>query len=525
MNFKNTKSKFGSSSLSKIAILIVILTLSSIGIIRHINSSKPTQSLSDPLLENSILKEAIIADLGSVKSDFELTSDYLSKITNLNLNLALYDISNFDGLNELSELKILDLILKEDIDFSNINLPKLNFLTINMTSAPRTNLIFPNTENIYQLNLKADTFIDSKFMHSLNNYNNLKILDISNPYSKNKSNMCCYEDCSFISKYPNIEQLFISYANVKSLNGLEHLKNLETLYINTCHLDDVSALLKIDTINKITLSDVSISNDNRKQLKNHFGKKIELLNSGRDIDFIENEIYLYTEVNKIISDPKISKAVAKQIVVPSYRDFEPKDLDHVIILELDVSESDNINFTELEKLKGLDSLSIRSKKDLDLSNITLNNLTKLSLHDCSSNGLKLIPPKSPNLTDFRFIFSGLADDCIKNISHYDKLKTLDITAYQHDIIHYENLSFLTNCPDLEKLFIRNINIDSFDGIERLKNLNRIDVEYSTIDDISALLKLETIDDIDFYETSISDENIQKLKKHFGDKIYIKIKDK
>lgn len=240
-------------------------------------------------------------------------------------------------------------------------------------------------------------------------------------------------------------------------------------------------------------------------------------------NYADDENLLLSEVRKIIHDPTISRAAADRIVVPLDRNFEPKDLDHVAQLELHIYSSSNVNFDELEKLNGLYALKLSSKKNVDLSNLTLNNLADLNLHGYSSNTVDWKLPNAPNLKRLHISSAFLSNPSfIENLSTYHNLEELSLASYNRNSVNYKDLSFLTKFPSLNYLFILGINVESFDGIENLQNLSSIDFWDGKITNISALLKSKSLNDVDFLHPKTSDENIQTLKNHFGDKISIEI---
>ncbi|MCT4660580.1 MAG: hypothetical protein N4A40_01870 [Tissierellales bacterium] len=256
----------------------------------------------------------------------------------------------------------------------------------------------------------------------------------------------------------------------------------------------------------------------------HFIISSSTANMSKNIEtYADDENLLLSEVRKIIHDPTISRAVTDRIVVPLDRSFEPKDLDHVLELDLYISESDDVNFEDLLKLKGLYALSISSEKNIDLSDLVLNNLTNLDLHEYSSNKADWKLPNAPNLKSLH-IFSDFLSipSFIETMSNFSTLEELSLSPNNRNSVNYEDLSFLTQFSSLKSLYLFDINVESFDGIEDLKSLNSITFWNGKISNISAFLKSESLNDIYLLHPGTSDENIQTLRNHFGDKISIEI---
>lgn len=212
----------------------------------------------------------------NISSSQDFDESDLKKLTNLNLRIHSSDNINFESLNKFTELEVLSIISDRDIDLSDINSPKLKYLSIINFSDNLIDWVLPKSQSLEDLYLSSYQKIDLEFIKSLNSYENLKILTINHLSSFYKSLSYHYDDCSFLSKYPCIEDLSFICSNFKSLDGIENMKNLNNISFTLVQIDDISALLKLNNIDTISMINVSISDENIQTLKNHFGDKISI---------------------------------------------------------------------------------------------------------------------------------------------------------------------------------------------------------------------------------------------------------
>ncbi|MCT4660579.1 MAG: hypothetical protein N4A40_01865 [Tissierellales bacterium] len=270
----DSNSKFNSMSLPKLSAIIIIFSIAIIGLTFYINSQK----LNDPLLGDRALRAAIMDEFYPEDKEYLTLNDSLLEVfTSLELDLSKFDITSFEGLNKMSSLDYLDIKTNRDLDLSNVDLPNLSKLRLSINSNEVANITLPDSNILERLIVSSDRlFIDPSFIDSLNNYDQLKILEIKNPYFKRRDDESIYENCSFLAKYPSIKDLDLKYSDIKSLDGIENLNKLAYIRFHDCSIEDASALLKLDNIISLDMTDVSISEEQIKQLEEHFGQRLDI---------------------------------------------------------------------------------------------------------------------------------------------------------------------------------------------------------------------------------------------------------
>jgi hypothetical protein len=261
-------------SLPKLSAIIIVFSIAIIGLTFYINSQK----LNDPLLGDRALRAAIMDEFYPEDKEYLTLNDSLLEVfTSLELDLSKFDITSFEGLNKMSSLDYLDIKTNRDLDLSNVDLPNLSKLRLSINSNEVANITLPDSNILERLIVSSDRlFIDPSFIDSLNNYDQLKILEIKNPYFKRRDDESIYENCSFLAKYPSIKDLDLKYSDIKSLDGIENLNKLAYIRFHDCSIEDASALLKLDNIISLDMTDVSISEEQIKQLEEHFGQRLDI---------------------------------------------------------------------------------------------------------------------------------------------------------------------------------------------------------------------------------------------------------
>lgn len=274
MYSNDSNSKFNSMSLPKLSAIIIVFSIAIIGLTFYINSQK----LNDPLLGDRALRAAIMDEFYPEDKEYLTLNDSLLEVfTSLELDLSKFDITSFEGLNKMSSLDYLDIKTNRDLDLSNVDLPNLSKLRLSINSNEVANITLPDSNILERLIVSSDRlFIDPSFIDSLNNYDQLKILEIKNPYFKRRDDESIYENCSFLAKYPSIKDLDLKYSDIKSLDGIENLNKLAYIRFHDCSIEDASALLKLDNIISLDMTDVSISEEQIKQLEEHFGQRLDI---------------------------------------------------------------------------------------------------------------------------------------------------------------------------------------------------------------------------------------------------------
>lgn len=136
------------------------------------------------------------------------------------------------------------------------------------------------------------------------------------------------------------------------------------------------------------------------------------------------------------------------------------------------------------------------QKIKELSIMTTSTLTDIS--SLKHLKLEVLSIFAPNLTDI----SPIAEHPIKNLmigceklsdlsplKKLTKLKSLSLTGT------FSNVDFLTELPQLERLFIRSNNVEDFSALKHLKNLKRLLIRNHNLTDFTFLQHLGNINSV------------------------------
>jgi hypothetical protein len=169
-------------------------------------------------------------------------------LNNLDKNLTELNLANqnLEGTLTIQDFPNLESIkCGSNKDLKNIeliNLPKLNYFHAN--GCQITDISVNNCPNITQFNAANNLLTDTEFLTNLNPKKLTHLSIHSNNFSE--------QDLSFLTKFTNLEQLFIDNHEQKKLENdiynrftgsLQPLQNLEKLkYLNIANTDIDSGL-------------------------------------------------------------------------------------------------------------------------------------------------------------------------------------------------------------------------------------------------------------------------------------------
>lgn len=273
MKLRDIDSKLHSLSLPKLAALVLAFLIILFGIFIHIQSIK----LSDPIFGDRAIRKACVE---SSRFNRVIDEDSADTISILDLDWSVYDIENLDGLNKLTHLKKLYIspFDQKEIDLSNVRLPELESLKIIMHLAkdfPEIKL--PDAENLESLSIICyKTFPSSDFIDSFSKYDKIKSLSVDNFYRMNKNGDNVYQDLTFLSNYPHLEDIFFTNATIESLEGIQNLKSLKKIDFYGSNILDLEQLLYLENLESIDMTRVSIPQAQVSKLKVFFDKRLTL---------------------------------------------------------------------------------------------------------------------------------------------------------------------------------------------------------------------------------------------------------
>ncbi|EQB4339636.1 leucine-rich repeat domain-containing protein [Clostridium botulinum] len=289
-----------------------------------------------------------------------------------------------------------------------------------------------------------------------------------------------------------IKELNVHNKNIKSLKGIEYLKNITKLDISDNNIKDISYLKELDSL----------------ELLNLYNNNIE------DISPINNM--------KKLKDINLSKNNVKDI---SYL----KDLN---LHHLDLRDNKIENIEVLRNKISLQHLYLANNSIKDFSPISnLKNLQILYLSHNYSSNYDYAKDYYNNLKDRDFklnvpiefkdkVFEELVRKEINKLSGYiyptdlENIKELDF----HNA-HIEKLNGIENMTALEKLNLSGTDIKDISLLKCLINLKEVNISNTSISDITALKNSIYIRYLNLNETNVT--TLQVIEKfQYIERLYV-----
>ncbi|CAL6025782.1 leucine-rich_repeat domain-containing protein [Hexamita inflata] len=284
------------------------------------------KSLRQLLIHNSLLKrvdELPLADLEVLQLIKPVSCRFYCYIDNSKLNI--------EGIQKCQKLKFLSLQNQKDIDI--INIKNLVTLTkLDLENCFVTDLdVLASLVNLEELILSGNRGID---LSALKYFQKLEVLIL--------------EKCGMKNGYPRIKSK--RYSKI-DLSNIQSLKQLHSLNLNGCCLQNINVLQSNDTLKQLVLS----------------------CNSGIDISSLQ---FMNSLDRLELQGCRITSIRALKSLIQ--------------LKELDISSNNFIDITAIQYLKQLKYLNIR---DCEIRDITvLSALTHLNYLDMSWNSVVYLSP-------------------------------------------------------------------------------------------------------------------------------------
>ena len=284
----------------------------------------------------------------------------------------------------------------------------------------------------------------------------------------------------------DIEVLSTTDGNIQSLDGIEHLISLESLYIGTT---DIALMDERPTENENTISDLEPLTE-LTELRNLRISNSPELNDISPLKELENleRLFLYHNPN-INEFETIAELIELQLLNLGNTGLSDGDLNYISSLEkLDSLWVWNNNITDINFLENLAELV-----ELNLAHNEIDDYSPLSNLD----SLEYL-----NLGNTRVSDDDL-DEYIANMTYLEQLFIWD-----NDL---EDISSLENLTKLE-LFSFHINkIEKIDVVSEMENLDVLNMPENEIQDISPVEELDELTSLAFYDNQVDD--ISPLKEN------------
>jgi len=400
-----------------------------------------------------------------------LDQNYLTKeikrldLSNQNLegDLIIQDFLNLESIKCGSNQDLTSLKL--------INLPELNYLHTN--GCQITNLTINSCPEISELNIANNLLTSTDFITNLEHPEKLTHLSIhSNNFAK--------QDLSFLSKFTNLEKLFVDNHSQEKLNNqvynrftgsLQPLHNLTNLkWINIANTDLDSGLEYLPTnLRKICLiNSWDRTNANYLKIRGEMERSVrfpgvtEKLQQAEDNEpvFVKNwyRTAPLWQMKKLLGEEGFKKWMARQNAQEWLNHSEniPSHTNLKYYKELTISNKNITGQLSLTDFTGLEKL-----------NCSYNQLTNLDLSECK------------NLTDLNCSNNEFTStDFLKQLPNKDKLEKLNLSNNKF----IGNLNFLTPFTKLKELNLSNCALaGSLAPLEKTKELRTIILTNTDID--------------------------------------------
>ncbi|MGO5074155.1 leucine-rich repeat domain-containing protein [Clostridium sporogenes] len=308
----------------------------------------------------------------------------------------------------------------------------------------------------------------------------------ANPKDRPKGSLT-YMDVS------GIKELNLHNKNIKSLKGIEYLKNISNLDISDNHITDISYLRGLDSLEKLNL----YNNDIKDISAVSNLPKLKYLNMAKneavDISYLKNLNYLE---HLDLRDNKIENIAS----------LEGK----ISLIHLFMSNNNIGDFSPISKLKYLKSLYLvgNHSSNYDYAKDYYNNL--------KDKDFKLNIP----IAFKDKVFEELIRKEINKPSGYvypsdlENIKELDL----HNT-HVEKLNAIENMISLEKLNLSGTDIQDISLLNELTNLKEVNISDTNINDIRALENAPYIKYLNINKTGVANLEYIKNMKHI-EKLYV-----
>ena len=285
------------------------------------------------------------------------------------------------------------------------------------------------------------------------------------------------ESLNGIQHLQNLQQLYLAHNQVSDISALQTLTNLQILYFNYNQVSDISALQNLTNLTSLVFGDNQVS----------------------DISALQNLTNLWwlkfwqNQVSDISALQNLTK-----------------------LQSLDFRYNQVSDISVLQNLTNLQGLSFDNNQVSDIS--ALENLTNLLALDFEGNQVSDISvlENLPNLHNLYFAHNQVSD-----ISVLQNLTNLQGLSFDNNQV--SDISALSNLTNLDRLWYGNNQVSDISVLQNLTNLQELLFYNNQVSDISALENLTNLHDLDFKGNQVSDISALVENEGFGpgDKIVMR----
>jgi Leucine-rich repeat (LRR) protein len=351
------------------------------------------------------------------------------------------------------------------------------------------------------------------------------------------------DDLAFIRNFPNLKELDLAENGIWDLAPLQALTSLTSLSLAKNNVSDVTPLKDLPDLQVLDLSDNLLED----------ASALNSLTSLTKLDLSTNDLYSIDGLNNLVN---LESADLSYNLISSISALENSPIKELNILNTDINDLNAIaNFPELETLyagfryiwKGNEGYLLTKKYEMDhhffdgLSGLealvghnklkklylarvvneeslqfvaTLTNLESLSFHQYAGANDPNVLGSLVNLKELALDSASIGFYDVSFLSNLTKLEKLYIGTF----CHVEDLSVISGLSNLKELRMYKYGEDlSF--LKGLKNLRLLQlIHWDGIEDYSPLLGLENLEYLDLQEMTVNDlsvlsqlENLKFLK--------------
>lgn len=303
----------------------------------------------------------------------------------------------------------------------------------------------------------GDQSINNDLVKQVCELKNLRTLELGNPNFDND-----ITDISGIEKLKGLEELTINSTHVQNITPLSKLTNLTYLDLQDNQIRDITPLVGLTNLNELRLAHNQISDITP------LAKLTEL----------ENLNLGYNQISDITPLASLKKLTHLILAYNSISDIAPL-ANFTALTRLDMSKNAVSNITSLSNLTKLTGLQLSYNK---ISNISpLADLKNLEYLWIISNEISDITPLA-NLTNLKGLWSNRNQ--ISNITPLANLKNVEILYISLNQI--SDITPLSNLFNLKELAISDNQIKDITPLEENTSLEMVYVGYNQIseDDIN-----------------------------------------
>ena len=359
--------------------------------------------------------ESKVKQILEYDGDHELTEEDLEKITEITLS-----VKDIRGVEKLVNLEYVIISTGKIYDYTPLSkLEKLKKVVIHALSMTCLDGSFSFLTNLETLEIRETKLTDVSPVEQLVNLKSLKL--------------CENYQIEFLPKHlgnlQNLENLALSYNNIKTVKPVSSLTNLKKLYFHYNHIEDISPVKKLVNLTE-------------------FGAQ-------------SNQIKDISAVTKLVNLTWLGLS-------QNHIEAIPKDL--VNLKKLRDIELDYNNIANLPDLKGLDSLVIMALSDNDLND---EDLMKLD-----------------GLENVQFLYVAL-NKKITKVPIMKNLKSLqELYLNYNSITDLSGFADNESFPTLKNLDVGSNKIENVEAFRNRKGLSILRVDKNCIKDFSPLEELK-----------------------------------